>query len=235
MRGADGASAALTEPGSERWARRRSCPGTRISRRSVAGSSASVRSATVGLSRVSAQPHRDASAPQAWRASTGVLEPVSRDALRALAQPLTARPREEERARCGTRRAEGVVDRELPRRRVEQIHAAEHVGDPHRGVVNGDGELVREEAVAAANDEGSGPSPEVGSIGPQMPSVWVISASKRQRSACGSTAARSAPARLWRCQASRTARARREAPRARLGCRREQKHGNTCAPSASRA
>ena len=49
--------------------------------------------------------------------------------------------------------AEGVEDEELLRRVGEMVVAADHVGDPHLGVVDGDREVVEDAAVAAGDDE----------------------------------------------------------------------------------
>ena len=49
--------------------------------------------------------------------------------------------------------AEGVEDEELLGRVGEMVVAADHVGDPHLGVVDGDREVVEDAAVAAGDDE----------------------------------------------------------------------------------
>ena len=51
------------------------------------------------------------------------------------------------------RHAEHALQEDLARRRREQVGAAHDVGDPLRGVVDDDGELIGVEAVAAAHDE----------------------------------------------------------------------------------
>ena len=49
--------------------------------------------------------------------------------------------------------AEGVEDEQLLGRVGEVVVAADHVGDPHLGVVDGDREVVEDAAVAAGDDE----------------------------------------------------------------------------------
>ena len=49
--------------------------------------------------------------------------------------------------------SEQPVQEDLPRRRGEQVRSPQHLRDPHRAVVHHDRELVREDAVAAAEHE----------------------------------------------------------------------------------
>ena len=51
------------------------------------------------------------------------------------------------------REAECVLQEDLSRRGGEKIGAANDVGDPLRGIVDNDGELIREEAIASPDDE----------------------------------------------------------------------------------
>src|SRR5262249_10543665 len=108
----------------------------------------------LGLARVQQTEHARHLGDDATGTPAGRAVIAQRNAPSALREARAVRREDERSVRvAGRPTAEELGEEDLTRRRAEQVRAAHHLADPHREVVDDDGELIRVDAVAAIQDE----------------------------------------------------------------------------------
>ena len=95
---------------------------------------------------------RNSSAARSAGSGSAAIDRTRAILLRQLAAVVVEHERQVQHS-AGVGRSEQMLQKDLARRRIEQVGAAHDFGDPLRGIVDDDRELIREPAVGAPHDE----------------------------------------------------------------------------------